>query len=47
MSIFPTTVLLATNGSEEQSWWCVIIKRDTHCALYLLPIINVPKLHTL
>jgi hypothetical protein len=24
MSIFPTTVLLATEGSEEQPWWCAI-----------------------
>jgi hypothetical protein len=27
MSIFPTTVLLATDGSEEQSWWYAITKR--------------------
>jgi hypothetical protein len=36
MSIFPTTVLLATDGSEEQSWWCAITKRDTHSTLHLL-----------
>jgi len=46
MSIFPTTVLLATEGSEEQSWWCAITKRDTHSTLHLLSSINVPKLHT-
>jgi hypothetical protein len=26
MSTFPPTVLLATDGSEQQSWWCVITK---------------------
>jgi hypothetical protein len=26
MSIFPTTILLATDGSEKQSWWCAITK---------------------
>ena len=36
MSIFPTTVLLAADGSEEQSWWCAITKRDTHSTLHLL-----------
>jgi hypothetical protein len=47
MSIFPTTMLLATDGSEEQSWWCAITKRDTHSTLHSLSHINVPKLHTL
>jgi hypothetical protein len=36
MSIFPTTVLLATDGPEEQSWWWAITKRDTHSTLHLL-----------
>ena len=36
MSIFLTTVLLATDGSEEQSWWWAITKRDTHSTLHLL-----------
>ena len=36
MSIFPTTVLLATDGSEEQSWWCAITKRASHSSLHLL-----------
>jgi hypothetical protein len=36
MSIFPTRVLLATEGSEEQSWWCAIKKGDTHSTLQLL-----------
>ena len=46
MSIFPTTVLLATEGSEEQSWWCAITKRDTHSTLHLLPSVSVSKVHT-
>jgi hypothetical protein len=24
------------DGSEEQSWWCAITKRDTHSTLHLL-----------
>jgi hypothetical protein len=47
MSIFPTTVLLATDGSEEQSWWCAITKTDTHSTLPLLSSVSVSKLHTL
>ena len=46
MSIFPTTVLLATDGSEQQSWWCVITKRDTHSTLHLLSSVSVSKVHT-
>jgi hypothetical protein len=36
MSIFPTTMLLATAGSEEQSWWCAIKKetRIVRCTPY-------------
>ena len=33
MSIFPTTVLLATEGLEEQPWLCAITIRDTHSTL--------------
>jgi hypothetical protein len=47
MSIFPTTVLLATDGSKEQSWWCANTKWNTHSTLHLLSSINVQKLHTL
>jgi hypothetical protein len=36
MSLFHTTVLLAADGSEEQSWWCAITKRYTHSTLHLL-----------
>jgi hypothetical protein len=36
MSNFCTTVLLATEGSEQQSWWCAIKKKDTHSTLRLL-----------
>jgi hypothetical protein len=46
MSVFPTRVLLATDSSEEQSWWYAITKRDTHSTPHLLSSINVPKLHT-
>jgi hypothetical protein len=36
MSLFPTTMLLASEGSEEQSWWCVIKKetRRVRCTPY-------------
>jgi hypothetical protein len=36
MSIFLTTVLLASEGSEEQSWWCAITKetRRVRCTPY-------------
>jgi hypothetical protein len=46
MSIFPT-VLLATDGSEEQSWWCAITIGATYSTLHFLSIVNVPKVHTL
>jgi hypothetical protein len=23
-------------GSEEQSWWCAVTKKDTHSTLHLL-----------
>jgi hypothetical protein len=34
------TVLLATDGSGKQFWWCAITKRDTHSTLHLLSSIN-------
>jgi hypothetical protein len=46
MSNFCTTLLLATEGSEQQSWWCASTKKDKHSTLHFLSIVNVPKLHT-